>query len=232
MVRTLSRLRLAAVNIDGVLLNDTFSPVIHQFLVSRGRAYTAEVERSIFSQSRQVASRFLAEAIDGPITPEEALEVYFRERAQYVANHPVRLNDGAVELLERLRALGLRTVCYGGLAKDHFDEFLGAHAELFDEPGYICTDAFRPGIHEIVTEYFGLRYDEAVFIDDVANVGRAAKDLGVPFIGHPTDYEASFQPQLMRETGVRHLVGSLDAIDEDLLHTVDREAALGDIWRG
>lgn len=232
MVRQLSRLRLAAVNIDGVLLNDTFSPVIHHFLVSRGCVYTAEVERSIFSQSRQVAGRLLAEAIDEPVTPEGALELYFEERARYLQAHPVRLNDGAVELLERLRAAGLRTVCYGGLAKDHFDTFLGEHAHLFDDPGYICTDAFRPGIHEIVTEYFGLKYDEAVFLDDVANVGRAAKELGVPFIGHPTDYEHSFQPQLMREAGVRHMVASLPAVDEELLLTVDREAALGDVWRG
>ncbi|MEU3861959.1 HAD family phosphatase [Streptomyces sp. NPDC028722] len=231
MVHTLSRLRLAAVNIDGVLLNDTFSPVIHRFLVDRGCAYTADLERSIFSQPRAVAGRLLAEAIGGSVTPEGALELYFRERAQYVETHPVRLNEGAVELLRRLRAAGLRTVCYGGLGKGHFDTFLGPHADLFDHPGYICTDAFRPGIHEIVTEYFGLEYDEAVFIDDVANVGRAARELNVPFIGHPTDFRHSFQPQLMHEAGVRHIVDSLDAVDEELLRTLDEEAALGTVWR-
>ncbi|GES28782.1 hypothetical protein San01_12690 [Streptomyces angustmyceticus] len=227
----LSRLRLAAVNIDGVVLNDTFSPVIHRFLVSRGCAYTAEVERSIFSQPRSVAGRILAQAIDEPVTPEDALDLYFRERAHYLETHPVRLNGGAVELLERLRGLGLQIICYGGLAKDHFDEFLRAYADLFDNPGYICTDTFRPGIQEIITEYFGFTYDEAVFIDDVANVGLAAKELNVPFIGHPTNFEYSFQPRLMREIGVRHVVESLHAVDEGLLHRVDREAALGSVWR-
>ncbi|MFJ7150962.1 HAD family phosphatase [Streptomyces sp. NPDC100445] len=231
MVHTLGRLRLAALNIDGVLLNDTFSPVIHRFLVDRGCDYTAELERSIFSQPRAVAGRLLAEAIGGSLTPQAALDLYFRERARYLETHPVRLNEGAVELLRRLRAAGLRTVSYGGLGKEHFDTFLGVHADLFDGPGYICTDTIRPGIHEIVTEYFGLTYDEAVFVDDVANVGRAARELGVPFIGHPSDFRHSFQPRLMREAGVRHIVGSLCEIDERLLRTVDEEAALGTVWK-
>ncbi|WP_406150634.1 hypothetical protein [Streptomyces anulatus] len=33
---------LPALNIDGVLLNDTFGPVIHHFVVSRGGTYTVE----------------------------------------------------------------------------------------------------------------------------------------------------------------------------------------------
>ncbi|NNJ08453.1 HAD family phosphatase, partial [Streptomyces sp. PKU-MA01144] len=56
----LRQLRLAALNIDGVLLNDTFSPVIHRFIVSRGGAYTAEVERRVFSQPQHVASEYMA----------------------------------------------------------------------------------------------------------------------------------------------------------------------------
>lgn len=36
----------------------------------------------------------------------------------------------------------------------------------------------------------------------------------------------------MRETGVRHLVGSLHEIDDVLLRTLDSEAAAGTVWRG
>ncbi|MGX1549409.1 HAD family hydrolase [Streptomyces adustus] len=228
----LAHLRLGAVNIDGVMLNDTFSPVIHQFLASRGRACTLELERSIFSQPRAVAGRLLAESVGGTMSGEEALEAYFEERARYVAGHAVRVTEGALELVARLRRAGLATVCYGGLARDHFERFLGGHAELFDPPGYICTDAVRPGLHEIATEYFGLGYDQVLVVDDVARVAEEARRLGMAFIGHPSHFEHSFQRQLMREAGVQHLVDSLHRVDEELLQILDAQAAQGTVWPG
>ncbi|MDH6576302.1 HAD family phosphatase [Kitasatospora sp. MAP5-34] len=230
MTGQLKRLRAAAVNIDGVMLNDTFSPVIHQFIVSRGGSYTADIERRIFSQRQADAAVVIAEAAGVDWTPEQTLEVYFREREEYTERHPVHLLDGAVALVGRLRALGLRTVCYGGLARVHFDRFLGEYDGLFDEPGYVCTNDFRPGIREITTEVLELGFDEVLFIDDVARVAEHAKALGVPFIGHPTRFEHSFQAELMREAGVRHLADSLDAIDEALVRTLDGEAAVGAAW--
>ncbi|MDX3747948.1 HAD family phosphatase [Streptomyces sp. AK08-02] len=230
MRREFEKLRLAALNIDGVLLNDTFSPVIHHFVVSRGGAYTAETERAIFSQPQHIAGQRMAEAVGGTMSGEEALAAYFEERDRHVARHPVVVADGAVELLRLLRSLGLRTVCYGGLPKAHFDHFLGAHAELFDGPGYVCTNDFRPGVHEITTDVFQLKSDQAVFVDDVARVAEAAKDLGTPFIGLPSPFEHGFQRQLMGEAGVRHVVDRLDRIDEDLLRLVDARAATGDAW--
>ncbi|WP_149183552.1 HAD family phosphatase [Streptomyces sp. TRM49041] len=233
MAEKLKQLKLAAVNIDGVLLNDTFSPVIHNFIVSRGGEYTAEVERSIFSQPQLVGGQGMANAARVPWTAQEAIDVYFKEREEYLRDHPVELIDGAVELLRRLRALGLKTVSYGGLDKAHFDTYLGGrYGDLFDEPGYVCTNDFRPGLREITTEVFGLEYDQVLFIDDVARVAEVAKALDIPFIGHPSSFEHSFQPQLMREAGARHIVGSLHAIDEDLLHTLDAEAAARSVWHG
>ncbi len=229
-IKPLAQLRLAAVNIDGVLLNDTFSPVIHRFIVSRGATYSADLERRIFSQPRQIAGQRMAEATGGSLTGEQALAAYFEERDRYLEDHPVALADGAVALLQRLRSLGLKTVCYGGLDRSHFDAFLGHHADLFDGPGYVCTNDFRPGIHEITTEIFDVKHDQALFIDDVARVAEAAQTLDVAFIGHPSDFKHSFQRSLMAEAGVRHLVNGLDAIDEGLLRTVDAEAAAGHMW--
>lgn len=278
MVTRTRQIRLAALNIDGVLLNDTFSPVIHGFLTRRGATYTADVERRIFSQPRHIAAReiaavlgldlvpdagsgarsdmrsgagarpdarsgtegrsgadvhFGARAALGPgSSPDDVMAAYFEERAAFLVAHPVRLTPGAIELVCRARALGIKTVCYGGLGKEHFDRFLGEFADLFDDPGYICTNAFRPGIHEIATEFFGLRHDQVLVVDDVARVAEAAKSLNMPFIGHPSSFEHSFQRQLMREAGTRHIVDSLDAIDEALLGSLDEEAASGTIWHG
>ncbi|WP_445282576.1 HAD family hydrolase [Streptomyces sp. DSM 118148] len=230
MTSGLRQLRLAALNIDGVLLSDSFSPVIHHFVVSRGGRYTAELERHVFSQPQQVASAYLARSVPVPMTASQVLEAYFRERDAYLRAHPVRLSGGAVALVHRVRDLGLRTVCYGGLGKEHFDRFLGQWAHLFDGPGYVCTNDFRPGVREITQDIFGLAPDQVLFVDDVARVAENAKELGVPFIGCPSSFEHGFQRQLMREGGVRHVVDSLHAIDESLLSAVDIEAACGTVW--
>ncbi|MHA6757919.1 HAD family hydrolase [Streptacidiphilus sp. PAMC 29251] len=226
----LTRLRLAAINIDGVLLNDTFSPVIHHFVVSRGGQYTADTERRIFSQPRHVAGEELAQAVGGTLTGREALAAYFVERADYLRTHPVEFMDGAIDLVQRLRGLGLATVCYGGLPRAHFDSFFGEYSALFDGPGYVCTNAFRPGIHEIATDVFELPHSHCLFIDDVARVAEAARTLDVPFIGHPSSFEHSFQPELMRRAGVRYQVASLHSIDEAMLRAIDADAAHGTVW--
>ncbi|MFI6210090.1 HAD family phosphatase [Streptomyces sp. NPDC051041] len=231
MPTALQHLRLAAVNIDGVLLNDTFSPVIRAMVTAHGGDYTEDVEYALFSRPRLAAASVFAEAVGSPLSPRELVGEYLAHREKYLAEHPVRVLDGAGDLLRLLRALGLRTVCYGGLDRSHFDRHLGALTALFDDPGYICTDGFRPGVHEIARDVFGLDYDRVLFIDDVARVAETARALGVPFIGRPSP-ESAHQRRLMERAGVRHLVRTLRDIDEDLLRTVDREAMAGTVWGG
>ncbi|MEU3253472.1 HAD family phosphatase [Streptomyces sp. NPDC006997] len=228
----LRQLRLVSLNIDGVLLNDTFSPVIHEFITSRGGRYTADVERRIFSQPRSVAGPELAAAAGVDVSGSEALRLYFEARNQYLDENPVRLLDGAVELLARIRSLGARVICYGGLDNEHFDTYLGALTGYFAPPHYVCTNSFRPGLKEITSDLFGLAHDQVLFIDDVARVAEEARRLRTPFVGHPSTYHASFQRTLMEEAGVRHLVDSLDAVDEELLLRIDAEAAEGTCWGG
>ncbi|MER8062471.1 MULTISPECIES: HAD family phosphatase [unclassified Streptomyces] len=222
---TARHLRLVAVNIDGVLLNDTFSPVIHRFVVGRGGRYTAELERDLFSQPQRTAAAAAALRCGWEESPEELLAAYFAERADYLRDHPLRVLDGARRLLARIRDLGVTVVCYGGLDRTHFDRHLAGLTEYFDAPGYVCTDGFRPGVREITRDIVGVRPDQALFIDDVARVAEAARSLGVAFVGHPSPFAHGFQAEAMRRAGVRHVVRSLDAIDERLLHAIDAEAA-------
>ncbi|MFQ3555784.1 HAD family phosphatase [Streptomyces gramineus] len=231
MTDRLRTLALAAVNIDGVLLNDTFSPLIHRFVTRRGGVYSAEVERSVFSQRQADAGRAMAAAVPQELTGEEALAAYFEERTAYLADHPVEVTEGAGALLGRLRAAGLDVVCYGGLSKSHFDEHLGGYADLFTPPHYICTNDVRPGLREIAA-HFGLECGQVLFIDDVARVAEAARALGAPFIGRPSRFEHSHQAELMRQAGARHLVDGLDEIDDALLRAVAAEAAAGTAWAG
>ncbi|MFH8610521.1 HAD family hydrolase [Streptomyces sp. NPDC018029] len=224
----LAHLSLVAVNIDGVLLNDSFGPVIRRLVESRGGQYGPGLEQALLSQSQRVAAQAAADVLGG--TAEDLLTAYFEERERYLLEHPVRVLEGAHRLMERLRSFGVRTVCYGGLERAHFDRYLGDLAEYFDEPVYVCTNDFRPGIREITEDVFRLRFDQVLFIDDVARVAQTARELGVAFIGHPSDYEYGYQRPLMEQVGVRHVVRSLDEIDEELLRRVDAEAAAGRNW--
>lgn len=230
MTAGLQQLRLAALNIDGVLLNDTFSPVIHHFIVSRGGTYSADLERRVFSQPQLVAGREMAAAVSTEYTAEEALAAYFADRDQYLSEHPVLRMDGAVALLRRLRSLGLDVVCYGGLGKEHFDRHLGDLADYFDGPEYVCTNDFRPGIREITTQIFDLKAEQVLFVDDVAAVAAEARTFGAAFVGLPSSFPHSHQRTLMHEVGVRHLIASLDDLDEALLRTLDAEAGTGTLW--
>ncbi|MER6272769.1 HAD family phosphatase [Streptomyces sp900105755] len=227
----LRTLRLAAVNIDGVLLNDSFSPVLHRLVLKYGGVYTRELEQRLFSQSRLAAAKVLLEETGAGVSEQEAIADYFAEREHHLRDHPVHTLDGAEELLHRLRGLGLDVICYGGLDETHFHRHLGAWKHLFTAPHYICTDGFRPGIREIVRDRFGLGYHQVLFIDDVARFAGHAKELDVPFVGRPSTFEHGFQRELMRELGVRHLVGRLAEIDEERLRTLDREAGLGTVWQ-
>lgn len=224
-------LRLVCLNIDGVLLPDSFSPIIHRFLAKHGVAYTSELERLILSQPRMVAGSILASAIRKPWSWQQAVAEYFVERKAYLAEHPIEVSEGVEDLLELLTAKGATLICYGGLDRGHFDEFLGGFARYFAEPGYISTDDVRPGIEQIVTHHFGYRYDQALFVDDVNRFAEFAKHHGVAFIGMPSPFEHSYQREHMRLTGVRHLVGGLPEITDELLDQVDREAAAGTVWR-
>ncbi|MGA5521103.1 HAD family phosphatase [Streptomyces pseudogriseolus] len=229
--RPLRTLRAAAVNIDGVLLNDTFSPVIHRLVVRHGLTYTAELERAFLSQPQLTAARAFAEATGSTASPQDVLSAYFAERERHVRRHPLVLLDGAVALLRRLRSLGLEIVCYGGLDKSHFDRHLGPWASLFTGPRYVCTNDFRPGVREITQDVLGRDFAQVLFIDDVAAVAERARELDVPFIGHPSSFPYGFQRRLMREAGVRHIVPDLSGIDEALLRAVDQESGEGGVWR-
>ncbi|MEY9988211.1 beta-phosphoglucomutase-like phosphatase (HAD superfamily) [Streptomyces sp. V4I8] len=226
---TLQNLRLAAVNIDGVLLSDSFTPVIRKFIVERGGLYTAEIERDIISQSDEAALRVLAKAAGIPWEIDQVERDFYTERDDYLRTEPISITDGAEELLQRLRALRLSAVCYGGTEREHFERHLASLRNLFEPPYYVCTADFRPGLVE-VAEAFNLAPCQVLFIDDVARVGEQARDCGAGFVGYVPKSSETFQGKLMGSAGVRYRVHSLENIDEWLIRRVDAEITAGTFW--
>ncbi|MPZ83089.1 MAG: hypothetical protein GEV28_22935 [Actinophytocola sp.] len=231
---TLNKIRLVALDSDGVLLNDTYSPVIERFVTKHGGVYTAAVERGVWGSPQLAAGQNMALACKLPWSAKDTIAAFFREREEYLETNPVEVMPGAAELLTTLAGLGVRVTCYGGRDRGYtFDKHLGHLAEFFDpEISYVDVNDVRPGMKEIVLDIFGYAFDEVVFIDDINRVAEVSKALGAGFIGVPASMPHNFQRAEMAATGVRYQVDDIRRIDATLLEKIDEELAAGTHWQG
>lgn len=225
----MKNIRLIACDIDGVLLKDTFSPILRGLTLRLGQEYTQEVERNMFSQTREEAMKFVMLKL-GIRNKEEAKKIYnmyFEERDKYLELHQSILMEGLDAFLKQMVSTGAKLVCYGGLEEEKIVEEFKPYLEYFDQ--YICTNDFRPGIKEITKDIYSLEYNQVLFIDDVNTVAETAKSLNVPFIGVPSKEMWSYQKQDMMKTGVKYMVSSINEIDLTMLQKID--ADIENIWK-
>ncbi|MEX2784948.1 HAD family hydrolase [Streptococcus sp. H49] len=221
----MNNLKLIACDIDGVLLEDTFSPVLYKLAQKYGVPYTAELENNTFSQKRSEAADFIKKNLNLPedITIESLLKEYFSERSNFLKSSKDSTLSGVPEFLKMLQSLNITLVCYGGLKKEMIDPKFQPYLKYFDR--YVCTNDFRPGLKEIVTEY-GVDFSQALFIDDVNRVAEEAKKYGTPFIGIPANHSWGFQESEMKKTGVKYIVHSVKEITKDFLKMVDSDDSI------
>ncbi|MFD9903155.1 HAD family hydrolase [Streptomyces sp. NPDC059063] len=234
MASALQKIRLVALDSDGVLLNDTYSPVIERFVTRHGGRYTAAVERGVWGSPQLAAGQNMALACKLPWSAKETIAAFFEEREKYLEEHPVRVTAGTGDLLATLRDAGVRVVCYGGRSREYsFDTYLGHLADYFDaEIPYVDVNDFRPGTKEIVRDIFRYDYDEVLFVDDINRVAEVTKALGAGFLGVPASMPHNFQRAEMEATGVRYTVDDIRQIDLELLGKIDQELAAGTLWAG
>lgn len=228
----LTTIRLVALDSDGVLLNDTYSPVIERFVTRHGGEYTAAVERGVWGSPQLAAGQNMALACRLPWSAKETIAAFFEERDEYLKEHPIEVMPGAEQLLATLRTAGVRVTCYGGRNREYtFDKYLGHLAEYFDDKiPYVDVNDFRPGVKEIVRDIFGYRFEEVLFVDDINRVAEVTKALGAGFLGVPASMPHNFQRGEMAQTGVRYTVDDIRQIDLALLQQVDQELAAGTLW--
>lgn len=221
----MNNIKLIACDVDGILLTDTFSPVLQALVVKAGLEYTREMERNVFSRPRSDAVAYLKQLFQVSASEADSLKSFFKERDNYVNNHYSGIIEGATELLTFLSTLDVRLVSYGGLPEEQLLSDFKFCKPYFET--YICTNDFRPGIKEITQDIYGLEYHEVLFIDDVNTVAEVAKSLNTPFIGVPS---TPFQHEDMKETGVKYLLNSIKDINIELLRKIDSEAAEHAVW--
>ncbi|GGV51580.1 HAD family hydrolase [Streptomyces spectabilis] len=226
------KVRLVALDCDGVLINDTYLAVIERFVTRHGGCYDARAERDIVGLRDVVVAERIGRlcGLDQPVA--DTLAAIWAEREQYLRERPIKARDGVVDLLTSLRNLDVRVICYGGRKREHtFDHHLGHVVGLLDpEHPYVSINEHRPGVAWIVRDVIGCDFDEAVFIDDVSRVAEAAREHGSGFVGFPSGAAHRRQHQFMVEGGVRHIVSSLSEITPRLLARIDGELATSSHW--
>lgn len=85
---TLRRLRLVAVDCDGVLINDTYLAVLERFVTRHGGVYDEEAERLIVGLQDVVVADLVAQlcGLDQPV--DETLAAIFAERRSTFVSTP------------------------------------------------------------------------------------------------------------------------------------------------
>ena len=228
----LRKLRVVALDCDGVLIDDTYLDVIARFVTGHGGVYDAAAERDVIGLRDIVVAEKVTRLCGLEQPAEETLKQLWAARQEYLREHPIRVAEGVRACLTALGELPVRLVCYGGRTREHtFDRYLGGFAALLDtEVPYVGINEHRPGVEHIARTVLGVGFDEIVFVDDVSRVAADAREHGAGFIGFPSSPAHWRQREFMAGYGVRHLPASLAELTPELLVTVDEELATSTHW--
>ncbi|MEI5992678.1 HAD family hydrolase [Candidatus Enterococcus mansonii] len=224
-------IKLIAVDIDGVLLEDTFSPVLYRLAKKFNVDYTLDIEKNAFSQNRESAGLYLKKKfrLSEDTTIQQMLDLYFSERDSYLNETYSKSSivKGALDFITRLTQYDVHLICYGGLAYEQISSEFQPYLDYFEQ--YVCTNNFRPGLKEIIQDMYKIDFKEALFVDDVDRVAKEAKKYKVPFIGVPAIHSWGFQEEEMKKTGVKYMVKSVNEITQQFLEKIDSD---NEIWEG
>jgi phosphoglycolate phosphatase-like HAD superfamily hydrolase len=231
-VTALRKVRVVALDCDGVLIDDTYLDLIARFVTGHGGVYDAAAERDVIGLRDIVVAEKVTRLCDLGQPAEETLKQLWAARQEYLREHPIRVAEGVQDCLTALGGLPVRLVCYGGRTREHtFDRYLGDFTALLDaEVPYVSINEHRPGVGHIARTVFDVGFDEIVFVDDVSRVAADAREHGAGFLGFPSSPAHARQREFMTGLGVRHLLASLAELTPDLLAMVDEELATSTHW--
>lgn len=218
------KIRVIAVDTNGVLLNDVFANSIERFVTERGGRYTAELESIVLGAPSLAGGHALSVACGLPLTAQECIEAFLSWHRERSGPGSVFLQDAAPAFLQRISGLGARVTTYGGRpSSEMIPGFLAPCMQWLDTAvPYVDINDFRPGMKEIARDYFKCECDEILFIDDLSKVANASRALGSGFIGVPS---TPHQRKLMLNRGFRHVFNSISEVTCSTLLEVDMELA-------
>lgn len=228
-MKIFNKIKLVAVDVDGVLLTDTYSPAIRAFVEKHGGIYTPELERLVWGSPHIAGGHNISLACKLPWSAKKTIEEFFKYHGKYIEDNPIKVVPGAESFLGLLQDFNVKVISYGGRTREFiFDKHMPSLEKYFDkEKPYIDTNAFRPGIMEITKDIFHLGFDDVLFVDDINRMAEVAKYYRTGFIGTPV---TTFQKAQMQKTGVKYISASVSEITPDMLIRIDNELASNNHW--
>lgn len=223
------KIKLVAVDVDGVLLTDTYSPAIRSFVEQHGGIYTPELESQVWGSPHIAGGHIMSLACKLPWSAQKTIEAFFQHHEKYIEENPIEIVPGAENFLGLLHAFDVRVTSYGGRTKGYiFDQYMPSLESYFDKVHpYIDTNVIRPGVMEITKDIFHLDFDEVLFIDDINRMAEVARYYRTGFIGTPVTIH---QKEKMQQTGVKNIVSSVAGITRDMLIQIDSELSSNKHW--
>lgn len=216
----MNNIKLVAVDIDGVLLKDTFSPVLRNLVEEYGGSYTRDIENNVFSKNQKQAAQYLIEHLSINSSIDSLINKYFQERKKYISDYGGGMIHHAIDMLRNISSTKVKMICYGGLELKYVEDDFKENMAFFDE--YICTNNFRPGMIEILNN-LQIKPNQSIFIDDVSGVAKTCKNIGCGFIGIPSSNTWGWQHKEMTLIGAKYIFESPNRITKQLLETIDKD---------
>jgi hypothetical protein len=204
-------------HLDGVILENIFSKILHEMVSEWGGEYDSELEDYVFARSPDEITSYLIKRYGLKFNRSELLDYYYKKRIDYEAKNSIVPNTGLLDFLSRLKKRGWKIIAYGGAPEDYFYRNASSFQHFFSEPFYIRTNSIRPGVSAITKEILHLDFSEVLFIDSQSIVAKEALENFVAFIGFPFALKGEFQKEEMSRMKVKHVVSSLKEIDDRIL---------------
>lgn len=222
-------IRLIAIDVDGVILNDTYSPAIQSFIEKHGGTYTPELERLVWGSPHIAGGHIMSLACKLPWSAQQTINEFFNHHDSYLDMHPLHILDGVETFLKLINEYNIKITSYGGRTQKYiFDSYMSSLKMYFDKNNpYIDTNSIRPGVMEITKEIFQLEYNQVLFIDDINRMAEVAKYFNAGFAGTPV---TRYQARQMQETGVKYIFNGLSEFKEENLLEIDRRLLQNNLW--
>jgi HAD superfamily hydrolase (TIGR01509 family) len=183
-------------DLDGVILQteEVWDEVRGRYVIERGGRYDEEAQRAMMGMSAPEWSRYLADELGVPGTPEEiSADIVRRMEARYREEPP--LIPGAKEAVERLAArwpLGLasssnRPLIDAALALSRLDRFFAATVSSEE----VARGKPAPDVYLEAARRLDVAPEQCVAVEDSHSGIRSAKSAGTRVVAIPNP---SFPP--------------------------------------
>ena len=120
-MKQFKKIRLIALDVDGVLLNDTYSPAIKSFVEKHGGTYTPELERQVWGSPHIAGGHNMALACKLPWSAQKTIEAFFEHHKNYLIDNQIKVMPGVEDFLKIINQYDVKVTSYGGRTKDIFD---------------------------------------------------------------------------------------------------------------